>query len=82
VQIISLLSKDFIRLVALSFVIVVPIAWWAAHRWLQNFAYSTNLSWWIFAVSGIFMLVLALLILCLRAGRAALANPVNSLRSE
>jgi len=82
VQIISLLSKDFIRLVALSFVIVVPIAWWAAHRWLQNFAYSTNLSWWIFAVSGIFMLVMALLILCLRAGRAALSNPVNSLRSE
>jgi len=82
VQIISLLSRDFIRLVSLAFLIAVPIAWWAIHRWLQNFAYHTTPAWWIFAISGVLMLALALLILCLRAGRAAIANPVDSLRAE
>jgi ABC-type antimicrobial peptide transport system permease subunit len=81
-QIITLLSKDLVRLVAIAFVIAVPFAWWATHQWLQNFAYHTELSWWIFAVGGIAMLAIALLILSLRAGKAALANPVKSLRSE
>jgi ABC-type antimicrobial peptide transport system permease subunit len=81
-QIITLLSKDLVRLVAIAFVIAVPFAWWAAHQWLQNFAYHTELSWWIFAVGGIAMLAISLLILSLRAGKAALANPVNSLRTE
>lgn len=81
-QIITLLSKDFIRLVALAFVIAVPIAWWAMNKWLQNFAYHTGLSWWIFVISGIVMLAVALIILCIRAGRAAMANPVEALRSE
>ena len=81
-QIIALLSKDFVRLVAIAFVIAVPFAWWATHQWLQNFAYHTELSWWIFAIGGITMLAIALLILSLRAGRAAMANPVNSLRTE
>ena len=82
IQIISLLSKDFVRLVGLAFVIAVPIAWWATHEWLQNFAYHTSLSWWIFTVGGISMLAISLLILGLRAGKAALENPVKSLRSE
>ena len=81
-QIITLLSKDLVRLVAIAFVIAVPFAWWATHQWLQNFAYHTELSWWIFAVGGIAMLAIALLILSLRAGKAALANPVNCLRTE
>jgi putative ABC transport system permease protein len=81
-QIITLLSIDFVRLVAISFVIAVPVAWWATHQWLQNFAYHTELSWWIFAIGGVTMLAIALLILSLRAGKAALANPVNSLRTE
>ncbi len=82
VQIISLLSTDFMRLVLLSFVIAVPIAWWATHRWLQNFAYYKPLSVWLFIISGIAMLALTLLILSIRAGKAALANPVRSLRTE
>jgi len=81
-QIITLLSKDLVWLVAIAFVIAVPFAWWATHQWLQNFAYHTELSWWIFAVGGIAMLAIALLILSLRAGKAAMANPVNCLRTE
>lgn len=81
-QIISLLSVDFVRLIAIAFVIAIPVAWWATHNWLQNFAYHTKLSWWIFLLSGIIMITTALAILCIRAGRAALANPVKSLRTE
>jgi ABC-type antimicrobial peptide transport system permease subunit len=81
-QIIALLSKDFVRLVALAFAIAVPIAWYVAHQWMQNFAYHTGISWWLFAIGGISMLVIALLILGIRAGKAALSNPVKSLRTE
>ncbi|HEX9512765.1 MAG TPA: ABC transporter permease [Puia sp.] len=81
-QIITLLSGDFIRLVSLAFLIAVPIAWWAIHQWLQNFAYHAAPAWWIFVISGVMMLALALFILCIRAGRAAMANPINSLRTE
>ncbi|HEU5054666.1 MAG TPA: ABC transporter permease [Hanamia sp.] len=81
-QIITLLSFDFVKLIAVAFVIAIPIAWWATHNWLQNFAYHTNLSWWIFLLSGIIMITTALAILCIRAGRAAMANPVKSLRTE
>jgi putative ABC transport system permease protein len=81
-QIIALLSKDFVRLVALAFLISVPIAWYGAHQWLQSFAYHAGLSWWLFVIGGVTMLVISLLILSIRAGRAALANPVNSLRTE
>jgi putative ABC transport system permease protein len=81
-QIIALLSGDLVRLVAIAFVIAVPFAWWAAHQWLQNFAYHAELSWWLFAIGGVTMLAIALLILSLRAGKAALANPVNCLRTE
>ena len=81
-QIITLLSVNFIKLIAVAFIIAIPIAWWATHNWLQNFAYHTGLSWWIFLLSGIIMITAALIILCIRAGRAAMANPVNSLRSE
>ena len=82
VQIIALLSVDFVRLVGLAFVVAVPISWWATHQWLQNYADHTALSWWLFAVTGFFMLVLTLLVLGLRAGKAAMANPVESLRRE
>jgi ABC-type antimicrobial peptide transport system permease subunit len=81
-QIIALLSKDFVRLVALAFVIAVPVAWYAMNKWLQDFAYHTGLKWWLFAVGGVAMLVVALLILSIRAGKAALANPVASLRTQ
>lgn len=81
-QIITLLSRDFVRLVALAFLIAVPVAWWAIHQWLQNFAYHATPAWWIFAIGGVLMLALSLLVLSIRAGRAALVNPVESLRTE
>ncbi len=81
-QLVSLLSKDFLKLVMLAFIIAVPAAWWGANEWLQNFAYKTSLSWWVFASGGIIMLALAFVILSIRTFKAANANPVNSLRSE
>ena len=81
-QIIALLSFDFVKLLALAFIIAIPVAWWQMHNWLQNFAYHTDLSWWIFLLSGVIMITAALLILCVRAGKAAIANPVKSLRTE
>lgn len=81
-QIVSLLSKDFMKLVALAFLIAVPLAWWAMNNWLENFAYRTNITWWIFAISGAGMLLAALITLSVRTIRSASANPVGSLRSE
>jgi putative ABC transport system permease protein len=81
-QIISLLSKDFLKLVLIAFVIAVPIAWWGASEWLQNFAYKTDISIWIFILGGFIMFTMALVILCIRTFRAASANPVKSLRTE
>jgi ABC-type antimicrobial peptide transport system permease subunit len=81
-QIITLLSVDFIKLLMVAFVIAIPIAWWQTHNWLENFAYHTTLSWWIFLLSGAVMILIAITILCIRAGKAAMANPVKSLRTE
>lgn len=81
-QIVSLLSKDFLKLVLIAFVIAVPIAWWGAHKWLDNFAYKTELSWWIFLIGGVVMALLALITISIQTIRAALANPVDSLRTE
>lgn len=81
-QIIVLLSRDFMKLIAMAILIALPIAWWGSHKWLENFAYRTNISWWIFATGGVILLAIALLILCLRTFRAAVINPVESLRSE
>ncbi len=81
-QIVSLLSKDFLKLVLIAFVIAVPIAWWGAHKLLDNFAYKTELSWWIFLIGGVVMALLALITISIQTIRAALANPVDSLRTE
>jgi len=81
-QIITLLAVDFAKLLILAFIIAVPIAWWQTHQWLQNFAYHTALSWWLFLLGGVVMITVALIIVGIRAGKAALANPVDSLRSE
>jgi hypothetical protein len=81
-QIVSLLSKDFIHLVLLAFVITAPLAWWAMHKWLQNYAYRTTLNWWLFALCGTSMIVIALLTLSFQTIRSAVANPVKSLRTE
>jgi putative ABC transport system permease protein len=81
-QIITLLSKDFLKLIAIAIIIALPVAWWGSNKWLENFAYKTTLSWWIFAVGAAGLLLVALVVLCARALKAATANPVISLRSE
>ena len=81
-QIVNLLSKDFLKLVILGIVIASPIAYWAMNKWLQDFAYRVEISWWIFTLAGIVAIVIALLTVSYQSIRAAMANPVKSLRTE
>lgn len=81
-NIVTLLSKDFIKLVIIALVIATPIAWLILHNWLQDFAYHIGISWWIFALSGIAAIAIALATISFQAIKAATANPVKSLRSE
>jgi ABC-type antimicrobial peptide transport system permease subunit len=81
-QIVTLLSTELILLIVLAFVIVTPIAWYAMNKWMENFADRTSISWWIFAASGAGMLLAALFTLSFQTVKAAIANPVKSLRSE
>ena len=81
-QIVGLLSKDFLKLVILSIVIASPIAYYFMDKWLQDFAYRINIEWWIFALAGIVAIVIALLTVSYQAIRAAMANPVKSLKTE
>lgn len=78
----TMLSKDFLRLVLIASLISFPVAWWAMNYWLQSFAYRIEISWWIFLVAGCTAIFIALLTICIKAIRAAMANPVESLRSE
>ncbi|MCH7729549.1 MAG: FtsX-like permease family protein [Planctomycetes bacterium] len=78
----SLLSKDFIKLVLLANLLAWPVAWYAMNKWLQDFAYRIEISWWVFGLAGGLALVIALLTVSTQAVRAALANPVESLRYE
>jgi putative ABC transport system permease protein len=81
-NIISILSKDFVQLVLIAFAIATPVAWWASYKWLQDFAYRTTMNWWVFALCGLSLLVIALLTLSIQTIKAAMANPVKSLRTE
>jgi ABC-type antimicrobial peptide transport system permease subunit len=78
----NLLSKDFVLLVAISFLIAVPLSYYFMHNWLQNYTYRTQLSWWIFIAAGVGAIVITLITVSIQAIKAALANPVASLRSE
>ncbi|MFT4856818.1 MAG: putative ABC transport system permease protein [Algoriphagus sp.] len=80
--ILTLVSKDFVRLILISIVIAMPLAWYFANNWLKSYAYQTNLSWWIFAVSGILLILIAVITVGYQAFKAANANPVDSLKSE
>jgi putative ABC transport system permease protein len=80
-SIISVLSTDFIRLVFIAFLIAAPLAWWAIYKWLEDFAYRTSLSWWVFIVSGMSLLFIALVTLSVQTIKAAISNPVKSLRT-
>ena len=78
----TLLSKGFLQLVALACLIAFPVAWWMMHNWLQNFQYRIAISWWIFLGAGITALLIALFTISFQAIKAAVANPVKSLRNE
>jgi putative ABC transport system permease protein len=80
--IVFLLSKDFVRLVVLSILIATPLAWFAMDQWLRNFAYRIAIQWWIFLLAGAIAVLIALLTVSLQTIKAALTNPVKSLRSE
>ena len=75
--IVGLLSKDFIKLVVIAVIIATPVAWWAMSKWLQNFAYRINISWWIFFIAGALALLIALITISFQAIKAAIANPVK-----
>jgi putative ABC transport system permease protein len=81
-QVLILVSKDFLYLVLIAFVIAIPATWWAMTKWLEDFAYRTTVSWWIFLAAGIVALLIAVFTVSIQAIKAALANPVKSLRSE
>jgi len=80
--IVQLLSREFLLLVLISIAIATPLAWWAMHNWLQDFAYRVSLGWWVFAIAGLLALVIALATISVQALRAALVNPVKNLRTE
>ena len=82
INIVRMLSKDFVKLVLLAFLIAAPIAWWFMNKWLEDFAYRIDLSWWIFAATGLISLTIALITLSFQAIKAALSNPIKSLRTE
>ncbi len=80
--IVKLISKDFLKLVIIAIVIATPIAWWAMNKWLQGFEYRINISWWVFILAGLTSVCIALLTISYQAIKAAIANPVKSLRTE
>ena len=81
-EVMALLNKDLVKLVIIAFVIATPVAWYSMHKWLQGFAYRTEISWWIFALSGIIALGIALFTVSWQSWRAATRNPVEALRYE
>jgi len=81
-QIMVMLNAEFFKWAAIAFVIACPIAWYAMHKWLQNFAYKTELSWWVFAAAGAAAMVIALMTVSVQSFRAATRNPVDALRYE
>lgn len=81
-NVVSMLSKDFLVLVAIASVLAFPIAWWAMNKWLQDFAYRINISVWVFVLAAVAALLIALITVSFQAFKAAIANPVKSLRTE
>ncbi|AHM62860.1 antimicrobial peptide ABC transporter permease [Flammeovirgaceae bacterium 311] len=81
-SIVLMLSKDFLKLVLLAALIAFPVGWYAMHQWLQDFAYRISLSWWIFGLAGLGALLIAFITVSFKTIKAALANPVNNLRTE
>ena len=80
--IVQMLSKDFLVLVLIAAIIAFPVAWWAMHNWLLDFAYRVNIGWWVFVAAGVAAVIIALITISFQSIKAAIANPVKSLRSE
>jgi putative ABC transport system permease protein len=80
--IVAMLSKDFARLVLIASIIAFPVAWWIMHNWLESFAYRTDISWWIFVAAAIVAVLIAMITVSVQAIKAAIANPIKSLRTE
>jgi ABC-type antimicrobial peptide transport system permease subunit len=81
-DLVALLSKEFIKLVGVAFVLASPLAWYAVHQWLQKFAYREEIAWWVFVLAGGLAVLIAVLTVSFQSLKVALANPVKSLRSE
>jgi ABC-type antimicrobial peptide transport system permease subunit len=76
------LSKEFLVLVVIAIIIASPVAWYFSNQWLQDFAYKTDLSWWVFLIAAFTALLIAMITISFQAIKAAIANPVKSLRTE
>jgi ABC-type antimicrobial peptide transport system permease subunit len=81
-NIVTILSGEFIKLVFIAFLVSVPVAWWAVNKWLDSFVYRTAISWWIFALTAIIIILFSIITLSIQTIRSAVANPVDSLRNE
>ena len=81
-EVLAMLNKGFLKWIVLSFAVACPLAWFIMSKWLENFAYKTTLSWWIFVISGVVALVVATLTVSWQSWRAATQNPVEALRYE
>jgi putative ABC transport system permease protein len=81
-SIVGLLSRDFLKPVLIAILIASPIAWYGMKNWLQDFAYHTEIRWWVFVLAGVLSIAIALCTVSFQSMRAALMNPVRSLRSE
>jgi len=78
----TLLSKDFLQLVVISCIVAFPVAWWMMSNWLRNYKYRIEISWWIFLAAGLSAILIALITISFQSIKAAIANPVKSLRTE
>jgi putative ABC transport system permease protein len=81
-NVVGLLSKDFLKLIFIANLISWPLGWWAMNTWLQNFEYRTAINWWVFVLAGLAAALIALLTISFQAIKAAIANPMKSLRTE
>jgi putative ABC transport system permease protein len=81
-NIVVMLSRDFLKYVLIAIVIAWPLSWIAVHKWLQDYAYRINISWWVFVMAGSLAMLIALVTVSFQAIKAAIANPVKSLRTE
>lgn len=81
-SIVALISKEFVRLVVVASVVAFPLAWWFLSDWLKDFAYRVNISWWIYVAAAGVAIVIALFTVSVQAMKAAMSNPVKSLRTE